>query len=452
MTNQELWEAVLAQVQLRISQANFATWFKNTSVSEINDGVAVISTPSAFAKEWLGQKYNDLIFEILTNKEPSVKEVRYVVGKGGYKPVQEKKRKGKTSSSENQLNFTELKINPSTNLNPKYTFDNFIVGPFNELAHAAAMAVSDTPGMVYNPLFLYGEVGLGKTHLLQAVGNNILQGRPDKKARYVSAEKFTGDMISAIRNHEIEGLKAKYKGIDVLIIDDIQFLAGKEKTQEEFFHIFNALYEKNKQLVISSDRPPKSIPELAERLRSRFEGGMIADISFPDFETRMAILKHKAQEKRMGVEEDVLTFIASNIQRNVRELEGALTRLAAYEKTHNKKPDLAHTKEMLRNVISSPRKITTPKRIIKTVADFYDLKERNILEETRKREVVKPRQVAMFLIRTLLDGSYPSIARAFGGRDHTTVMYACEKIKKGVESDQTLEEEVELIKQRISWG
>ena len=325
----------LAQIQLNISPANFATWFKNTGIVDLKDGEVVISVPNSFAKEWLEQKYNKNIFKIIHGLDEKIKEVKYVIGKQDLKVA--KKRKSFCLAANDQLEFPEFKVDKETNLNPRYTFENFVVGPFNELPHAAAQAVSKNPGFVYNPLFIYGGVGLGKTHLLQAIGNDVIKNFPGKKVRYISAEKFTSGVITSIRNHEMEAFKSHYRQIDVLIIDDIQFLAGKEKTQEEFFHTFNALYEKNKQIILSSDRPPKTIPALAERLRSRFEGGMIADIGAPDFETRVAILKTKSRERAIEVPDDILHYIASNIQRNIRELEGALNRLVGSSKT--KQPD-----------------------------------------------------------------------------------------------------------------
>lgn len=295
MTRQELWQAVLAQIQLTLSPAAFATWFKDTEISSIDNGIVLISVPNSFVREWLEQKYHKIIYKILRNLDENIKEIRYEIGK-----TQPKIKTGVTIKADSQLEFPEFKVDKETNLNPRYSFSNFVVGPCNELAHAAAWAVSQNPAKVYNPLFIYGGVGLGKTHLLQAVGNEIVKNSRNKKVRYIQTEKFVSDVISAIRNHKVEQLKTLYQEIDVLIIDDVQFLAGKEKTQEEFFYLFNSLYEKNKQIVLSSDRSPKTIPALTERLRSRFEGGMIADITFPDFETRMAILKAKCQEKKQN--------------------------------------------------------------------------------------------------------------------------------------------------------
>lgn len=448
MSNEELWQAVLAQVQLTISSANFATWFKNTQISSQKEGVVFVSVPNSFVKEWLEQKYNKFIFKVSKSLDEGIKEIKYEVGKTGLKVF-----KGTVPVfDEGQLEFPEFEIDKETNLNPRYTFDNFIVGPFNELAHAAAFAVAKNPGQVYNPFFIYGGVGLGKTHLLQAVGNEIIKNSPKKRILYIPSEKFISGVIAAIKNHQIEELKSKHQTIDVLIIDDIQFLAGKEKTQEEFFYTFNSLYEKNKQIILSSDRPPKAIPALTERLRSRFEGGMIVDISFPDFETRMAILKSKSQEKKVNFSDEILTYIATNIQRNIRELEGGLNILIAYRKLNNQSPDIQIAKSLLKNLISSPAKIVNTKKIMKAVIEFYDLKERELISSSRKKEIVKPRQVAMYLFREELKSSFPFIGRKFGGKDHTTAIHAYEKISREIEKNEGLLEEINLIRERIISG
>jgi chromosomal replication initiator protein len=449
MLKDELWQALLAQVQFHTSKANFATWFKNTGILNKKDGEVIISVPNNFSKEWLENKYNKLIFKILHGLDEEIKEVKYAVNSQPTEPLI-------TSPSieieETQLEFQEFKVNKETGLNPKYTFENFVVGPFNELPQAAAWAITQNPGLVYNPLFVYGGVGLGKTHLLQAIGNEIEKKSRQKKIKYASSEKFTSGIVDSIRNHNIEKFKSLYKDIDILIIDDIQFLAGKEKTQEEFFHIFNSLYEKNKQIVLSSDRPPKAISALEERLRSRFEGGMIADIGLPDFETRMAILKTKSYEKKVTLSEDVLQYVASNIQTNIRELEGTLNRLIAYQKINNRTPNLEIAKTLLKNVIFSPKKIVNPEKIIKEVSTFYDLKEKDILLNSRKKEIVKPRQVAMYLLREELKSSFPFIGRKFGGKDHTTAIHSYNKIAKEIEINENLAEEISLIKEQIKRG
>ena len=446
MTNEELGQAALAQLQLSISPANFTTWFKSTNIASIKEGKAVISVPNSFAREWLEQKYNKLIFKIIRTFNEEVKEINYLIEKTELKTF---KKIPSFLPEIGQLEFQEFTTDKDTNLNPRYGFDNFVVGPFNELPHAAAYAVAKNPGFVYNPLFIYGGVGLGKTHLLQAVGNEVVKNSPQKKVKYIPSEKFTSGVISAIKNREIENFKSKYRSFDVLIIDDIQFLAGKEKTQEEFFHIFNSLYEKNKQIIISSDRPPKAIQALAERLRSRFEGGMIADISLPDTETRIAILKTKCQERNINLPDNVLEFIANNIPRNIRELEGALNRMVAYQRVQSASPDLEAAKTLLKNIISAPNKIIGAKKIIQAVAESYDLREKDLLLVSRKKEIVKPRQVAMYLLREEIKSSFPFIGRKFGGKDHTTAIHAYQKISREIGKDTALTEEIGMIKQRI---
>jgi len=446
MVNEELWQSVLAQIQLNISQANFATWFKNTDILSQKEGRIVVLVPNSFAKEWLENKYNKNILKILHDIDNNIKEVCYSVGKAKLKVS---KRIPEISEETDQLEFQTLKVDKDTNLNPKYTFDNFVVGPFNELPHAAAIAVSRKPGMVYNPLFIYGGTGLGKTHLLQAIGNEILASTKKRKIQYVSSEKFTSEVVLAIKNHTMEAFKEKYRTTDVLILDDVQFLAGKEKTQEEFFHVFNVLYENNKQIILSSDRPPKAINALADRLRSRFEGGMIADVSSPDLETRMAILKTKAQEKKIDFSDEIYQYIASSIPRNIRELEGALNRLIVHQKLSNQNVDIGLTKTLFKSLLNAPNKMVTPRKIIQTVVEFYDLKERDLLTTSRKKEIVKPRQIAMYLLREELKSSFPFIGRKFNGKDHTTAIHSYKKICNELINDKKLEEELELIKERI---
>jgi chromosomal replication initiator protein len=451
MNKDELWQAALAELQFKISQANFATWLKNTHISSKKDGELIISTPNNFSKEWLENKYNKIIFHALRGLDNEIKEIRYIVERF---PVKQKEAPQKPApvALEPQMEFTELRVDRSTNLNSRYVLDNFIVGPFNELAHAAGLAIIKNPGTVYNPFFVYGGVGLGKTHLLQAVGNQIGKDFSQKKIQYISSERFTSGVVAGIKNHTMDAFRAQFRDTDVFILDDVQFLAAKEKTQEELFHLFNVLHEHEKQIIFSSDRPPKAIPAIEERLRSRFEGGMVADVNMPDYETRVAILKAKAQEKALEISEEVYEYIASHIQRNIRELEGALNRVLAFQRLNNRIPEVGEAKSLLRSIIQSPNKSANPKRIIQAVAEFYDLKERDILALSRKKEVVHPRQVAMFLLREELKGSYPFIGKRFGGKDHTTAIYACEKIRKEVQESETLADEITLIKQRIYGG
>jgi len=449
MNNAELWQSVLAQMQFHVSKANFATWFQNTEIFSRENERIVVSVPNAFSKEWLGNKYNKLILKILREIDGSIKEVEFII-----RPPMAKNnplRPQGEKQEDAQLKFEEFRVNKETNLNPRYTFNNFVVGSFNELAHAAAVAVAENPGVHYNPLFIYGGTGLGKTHLIQAVGNKISEESEKKKVKYVSSEKFVSSVVSAIRTNSMEAFKASLSPIDVLILDDIQFISGKSKCQEEFFHVFNSLYEKNKQIVLSSDRPPNAIAELEDRLRSRFEGGMIADIGLPDYETRLVILKTKLQERGADLPENILDYIATNVKKNIRELEGALNKILMHKKI-NQELSLEAVKKLLRGFVFSPFEVANYKKIIETVAKFYNLEENSLFNPTRRQEIVKPRQIAMFLLRKELKYSFPAIARKFGGKDHTTAIYAYKKILQESEENNKLTEELNLIKQRIYSG
>ena len=453
----ELWKAALGEIGLQISKANYKTWLANTSIVDKKNGVVIVAVPNSFTKEWLENKYHKFILRSLRNIESEIKEVTYQIKPNYIK--EELKDKKQTKEDEliihEQLDFAELNVDVETNLNPRYTFDNFIVGPSNELAHAAASAIVKNLGNKYNPLFIYGGVGLGKTHLIQAIGNAVKKENCNKKIKYVTSERFTSEVITTLRSgslrpNDIDDFKKRWREIDLLIIDDIQFLSGKEKTQDEFFHTFNALYDAGKQIIISSDRPPKSIQTLEERLRSRFEGGMIADISYPDLETRITILKTKANEKGFDFSYDIFEYIALNIKKNVRELEGALNRLIASNLNANKKDlNLTEVKKALNIIVNTPKKSTNFKNIIKAVAEFYDISEKELLERSRKKEIVKPRQVIMYLLREELKSSFPFIGLKIGGRDHTTAIHACDKIKKEIESDQNFNDEINMIREKL---
>lgn len=452
MDKDELWQSALAEIELSLSKPNFVTWFRNTYLASKKDGVALVSTPSTFIKEWLEDKYTLLILKTLRGLSGDIKEVKFVIKSQNVaeeKKIIKKKELPILIPMDHQLNLSESNIpNKETNLNSKYTFDSFIVGSSNQLAHAAAVSVSKNMGTNYNPLFIYGGVGLGKTHLLQAIGNEVIKFNPKSKVRYMSSEKFLGDLINSIRNKTVEKFKEEYKKINLLIVDDIQFIAGKEKTQEEFFHIFNELYANNNQIVLSSDRPPRAIPTLEERLRSRFEGGMTADITPPDYETRVAILKAKLVEKNLGeLSDEVLGFIANVVTKNIRELEGTLNRVVMSCRVANITPTIDKIKSIL--ATTNPNNKISPKTIIKIVSEFYDVKEEELINQSRKREIVLPRQICMYLMRGELKNSYPFIGERFGGRDHTTVMHACEKISKEMQSNENLIDEINTIRNRI---
>lgn len=452
MDNNKLWQSVLAQMQLHISRANFATWFQNTEIVFKDNEKITISVPNAFSKEWLGNKYYKLILKTIRETDGTIKELEFKINPQSLSGFTKKDTLESEKTNIEQLKFDEFKVNKDTNLNPRYTFDSFVVGSFNELAYSAGLAVSENPGYAYNPLFIYGGVGLGKTHLIQSIGNKIGTNLKKKKVRYMPSEKIVSGIVGAIRNNSMESFKASLSPVDVLIIDDIQFISGKNKSQEEFFHVFNSLYEKNKQIVLSSDRPPNSIPELEERLRSRFSGGMTVDISLPDYETRLVILKTKLQEKNHKLPENILEYIALNVKKNIRELEGALNTLLIYCKTSNGTLEIETTKKLLKGFVFSPFNIANYKKVVDSVAKFYNLDEKSLFDETRRKEIVKPRQVAMFLLRKELKYSFPAIARKFGGKDHTTVIYAYKKILQESEENNKLTEELNLIKQRIYSG
>lgn len=451
MTNEQLWQATLGELELCISKANFITWFKNTSIASKQGGQIVISVPNGFTKEWLKNKYHKEILKAIQNICPEINGIEYKIGQAS--DVNTDKDNASANLEQERKETTvspQMRNNRENFLNSNYTFENFVVGPNNELAYAACISVSKKPGQSYNPLFIYGGVGLGKTHLLQSIGNEVLKNDPNKKIKYASSEKFTNELIEAISGHNTKGFKNIYRDIDVLIIDDIQFLAGKEKTQEEFFHTFNTLYENGKQIVLSSDRPPKAISALEERLRSRFEGGMIADVGFPDYEIRFAILKTKAREKKFNIPDESLSYIALHIQKNIRELQGALNRVIAVCELDGSYPDLKKTTAILSNIVSQPiKKATTPKDIIKNVAEFYGVTYNDLTDKSRKKEYVKPRQIAMYLMRKEIKSSFPSIGNWLGGRDHTTAMHAFEKITQNIDDDKLVEQEINLIIERL---
>lgn len=466
MNTNELWQAVLGELELSLSKANFTTWFKSTFISEVGDRTIVIGVPNLFTKSWLEKKYTKEItnsLQELTNG--NIKQITYRV---------ESKQAGSQSiqiiNNGNSSSFvetnTELVLEPKDffsnehpqeeiqtgefSLNGKYCFESFIVGKQNELAHASAQAVSNQPGGVYNPLYLYGGVGLGKTHLLQAIGNELIRKKPSTKILYVTCERFTNDFISALKGGKISNFKNRYRTVDVLLVDDIQFITGKEGTQEEFFHTFNQLYQNNKQIVISSDRPPKAIPALENRLVSRFECGMLADVGSPDFETRVAILDAKCQEKAYRLEREILNHVATVVQINVRELEGALNKIIAFHQFKNEKPTIESVKPMLTSFQpTSMRKTVTPKQLIHTVATYFDVQIDDLLGKSRQKRLAFPRQIVMYLMREEMKSSYPSIGTELGGRDHTTAMHAYDKITNCLNEDEKLVHDLELIKQRL---
>lgn len=451
---EKVWRSVLSDIELQIPKASFATWLKSSRLLDKKDGMALVALPNNFTKTWVENKYNKMILGSIRLIDDSTKNIKFVVqnaDSASTPTVVLGESLAKLEFEKKQLTFPELKIDPETNLNPKYTFATFVVGSANELAFAAAQGVLQDIGKKYNPLFIYGGVGLGKTHLIQALGNeikNLYKGRV--KVKYVSSEKFTSDIVAGIRAKRIEDVKQKYREVDVLIIDDIQFIAGKEKTEEEFFLTFNALYEANKQIIISSDRPPQSIPILEERLRSRFEGGMVADVAYPDYEMRVAIVKTKLQERGKELSADVIDLIARKMKRNIRELEGILNILFFYEE----QKQIPITTTLVEDIIKKNTRRTpenvTPSHVIKSVAAFFETSLEDLTGHCRKKEVVMPRQIAMYLLRDMLELSYPHIGDLVGKRDHTTAIHAFEKITQEVNKNNDLNQKISLVKELIN--
>ncbi|MBT3282710.1 chromosomal replication initiator protein DnaA [bacterium] len=441
-----LWENTLVDIELEISKANFSTWFKNTHVIKVEDDMVYLSVENAFVKDWLYKKYHKTILKILRNFVPSARGLEYVIKKDD-----KKEEGGEIKHNVNkELPLSDFYINKEDNLNPRYIFDTFVVGSFNELAHAASQAVVEKPGIVYNPLFVYGGSGHGKTHLIQSIGNQLKKRNPNTKVFYTTSEKFATDYISAVRSNKVNTLfKEKYRKYDVLILDDIQFLSNMDKTREELFHLFNSLYDDNKQIIFSSDKHPNFIPNLEDRLKSRFSAGMIIDIPSPDSESRMAIIKLKAQQNKLIISDEVVSYLATNIQGNIRELEGILNSIICQSQLKSKVLTLSDVKNLIKNNVK-PKKSVSVKDVIKQVAEFYNLEEDIIYKKTRVKEVVKPRQLIMYILREDFNVSYPTIGQKLGGRDHTTVIHSCEKIKNDLKVDSMLIKEVEQIRAMLS--
>src|SRR3990167_1096565 len=462
MNTNELWQAVLGELELQISKANFTTWFRNTFIASFEEKNIVVAVPNTFTKTWLEKKYYKEIQTLIqqfTNRPIRNIVYRVETRQQDPQPIPTEPEKKYTENDPFDEAFASFELHPTPvlkqasgdlSLNPKYTFQNFIVGKQNELPHAAAQAVSSQPGETYNPLFIYGGVCLGKTHLLQAIGNEIKRRNPQTRVLYVTCEKFTNDYIHAVRNGRAKEFKDTYRNIDLLLLDDIQFISGKERTQDEMFHTFNALHQNNKQVVFSSDRPPKAINSLESRLSSRFEWGMMADVGSPDFETRVAILQTKCREKNYLLQEDILHHIATTIQNNVRELEGALNKIIAIHQFKQIVPTLETVKPALASFQpNKTRKNITAKQLIHSVAQYFDLPVEDLLGKSRQKRLAFPRQIVMFLMREEMKASYPAIGAELGGRDHTTAMHAYDKIQDCLLEDERLQNDLELIKQQL---
>lgn len=442
--HKELWEKTLNIMKGELTEVSFNTWIKSAIPVFLNNDVLRLGVPNNFTKEILETRYKDLLINALKIISSKKYTIEFTIVSEESADLEEKKDKKEVR------NTVVVSDEMSATLNPKYTFDSFVIGNSNRFAHAASLAVAESPAKAYNPLFIYGGVGLGKTHLMHAIGHYILQNNSKSKVVYVSSEKFTNELINSIKDDKNVEFRNKYRNVDVLLIDDIQFIAGKERTQEEFFHTFNALHDANKQIILSSDRPPKEIPTLEDRLRSRFEWGLIADIQPPDFETRIAILKKKADVEGLNVSNDVMVYIATKIKSNIRELEGALIRIVAYSSLTNKEISTDLAVEALKDIISNKAsKQVTIDLIIDVVANYYNLRIEDFKSQRRTRNVSFPRQIAMYLCRKLTDTSLPKIGEEFGGRDHTTVIHAYEKINNGLKEDEALQEAINEITKKI---
>jgi chromosomal replication initiator protein len=445
MDLEQLWQSTLGEMEIQLSRASFATWLKNSRLIDKKDGTFYVAVANNFAKEWVENKYQKNIVGILRNFDDSVKKIEFVVNS--------QKLEEKTTPNIKDFNKTDaacldLKTDPDTGLNGRYVLSSYVVGPSNELAYAAATAIVNEIGK-YNPFFIYGGVGIGKTHLIQGIGNEILAKYKKKvRPRYVSSEKFTSDVVWGIRNKRMEDIKKRYRDVDVLIIDDIQFIGGKDKTEEEFFHTFNTLYENNKQIIISSDRPPQAIPTLEERLRSRFEGGLIADIAYPEYEMRVAIIKNKLREMGGELSDPVMDLIAKRLKKNIRELEGIIKKVLFTKESRGIEITSKVVEEIIEKATPNGSAKISDTQVIKAVAEFFNISIEDVMSHNRRKEVVEPRQIIMYLLRDILDLSYPYIGKKMG-KDHTTAIHSYEKINQEINKSQSLNQKILMIKDLI---
>jgi len=447
MDLEQMWQSTLGEMEIQLSRANFATWLKNSHLVDKKDDTLVVALPNNFTKVWVEDKYQKNILGIIRGLDGSVKKLEFVVHNKATEPL--KAAAAPKEAPKADLIDLDFKTDPETGLNPKYTLSSFVVGPSNELAYAAATAITEEIGKKYNPFFVYGGVGLGKTHLIQGIGNEIV-AKYHKKVRpkYVSSEQFTRDIVWGIRNGRIEDIKKKYRDVDVLIIDDIQFIGGKDKTEEEFFHTFNALYENNKQIIISSDRPPQSLPTLEERLRSRFEGGLIADVAYPEFEMRVAIIKSKLQDMNKQLSDPVINLLAKKLRKNIRELEGVLKKIIFYQERKQTEITEKIAEEIIEKATQNLTKKVNDAQILNAVAEFFNITIDDLLSHNRRKEVVQPRQIAIYLLRDISDLSYPYIGEKLG-RDHTTAIHSYEKINHEINRNPSLNQKILMIKDII---
>ena len=440
----ELWSQALTDIELAVSQANFSTWFNDTYIVKVEEGVIFLGVPNSFIQQWLYKKFHNTILKSLRQLDERVRALEYIIIKDADKKKLVEK-KAQQASPTISMPLHDFYIDKDDNLNPRYLFDTFVVGPFNELAHAASKAVVKNPGSTYNPLFIYGNTGLGKTHLIQAIGNHIKKDFPQKKVFYLTSERFGSEYFSSLQTNSAQKFKEKYRKYDVIIMDDVQFFASKEKFQEELFHLFETFYQSNRQLVFSSDKHPNFIPGLENRLKSRFVSGMIIDIPTPDQESKMAIIKAKSANNNIDLNDEILNFLTLSIESNVREIEGTINAIACQTQLKNRPLTLLEVKNLIKNN-TKPKKNISVKEVIKLITDFYSISEDSIFDKTRKKEVVKPRQVIMYILREDFNLSFPSIGEKMGGRDHTTVIHSCEKIKDDLKVNPLLISEISQIR------
>ncbi len=441
MDNKKLWDSVLVEMELSLSKPNFNTWFKDTFIQKQEEGAIYLSVPNAFVQDWLGSKFHNLILKSLRSLSENIQSLHYIISRDEPKERQEPQKQPQQTK---ELPIADIYINKDDNLNPRYTFDSFIVGPFNEFAYAASQAIIKKLGIVYNPLFVYGNTGHGKTHLIQAVGNYI-KNSTSRKVFYTTSEKFAQEYVNALQLNKPNFFKEKYRKYDVLIMDDIQFFSGKMKIQEELFHLFNHLFDNNKQIIFSSDKHPGLIQDLEDRLKSRFSAGMVIDIPAPDNESRAAIIRSKSAVSTYPFSKEVIDYLAYSVSGNIRELEGIINSITCQSQLKEKELSLLEVKNFVKNN-TKPKKLISTKEVVKTVAEFYNIEEQLIYDKTRKKDVIKPRQIIMYILREDFNISYPAIGEKLGGRDHTTVIHSCEKIKSDMKADDSLIQEINQLR------
>lgn len=440
---QTTWDKASSNIELDISKANFNTWFKDTYISKIEDGVVVLAVPNQFVKNWLAEKFHKTILKHLIDTDDTLRSLEYIIEK---KEDRKEPIKRSSPSMNNRLPIESLYINKDDNLNPKYTFESFVVGDFNEVAYSAAQAIIKKQEVVYNPFFVYGNTGFGKTHLIQSIGNHIKKNQPHKKVYYLTTDKFQMEVVEQIgKSNRANDFKMKYRKYDVLIIDDIQFLSKKEKTQEELFHLFNYMYDNNKQIIFSSDKHPNQIPDIEDRLRGRFNAGMTIDIQAPDYESRIEILRQKSNSSDFALTEKVIEYLATTINGNIRELEGVLNSVILKSDVRGRELTLNEVKDLVKNNVKK-KKVMKVEEVVQIVSDYYGIDEENVYKKIRKKEFVKPRQLIMYILREDFKISFPTIGEKLGGRDHTTVMHSCDKVRGELEDNPQLTTDLDAIR------